>query len=243
VRSILPFLFLLPLAGAAQTADDVVQSFIGRPFILPHRGADKKIKLERSELSHLSGSCDIAVLVEAGDWNRGKVRLILQNIGSLLIYERRQSYCTFDRKEIPFELSGFAPDEPADRLLSTLHGVLQTPEEYLASKAIPFQYPPAPDDEDVIEHESTLVAPKPILRVECAYTAIARELRLTGSVRLSAIIGTDGRAHKARVLAGIGGGLDENALIALTLWRFEPAQKEGRPVATRANISMNFRIL
>jgi TonB family protein len=37
-------------------------------------------------------------------------------------------------------------------------------------------------------------------------------------------------------------GLDDKALEAVRTWRFEPALKDGRPVAVQVNIEVNFRL-
>jgi len=41
----------------------------------------------------------------------------------------------------------------------------------------------------------------------------------------------------------LGVGLDEKAIEAVSHWRFRPGMKGGRPVATQANIEVNFRLL
>ncbi|MGH9482235.1 MAG: TonB family protein, partial [Terriglobales bacterium] len=40
----------------------------------------------------------------------------------------------------------------------------------------------------------------------------------------------------------LGLGLDQKALEAVKLWRFEPAKKNGRPVRVAANIEVNFHL-
>ena len=60
---------------------------------------------------------------------------------------------------------------------------------------------------------------------------------------LSVEVGPDGLAHNARVLRGLGLGLDENAIDAISQWRFRPAVKDGQPVTVPATIEVNFRLL
>jgi TonB family protein len=45
-----------------------------------------------------------------------------------------------------------------------------------------------------------------------------------------------------RVQRSLGMGLDDKALEAVRTWRFEPALKDGRPVAVQVNIEVNFRL-
>jgi TonB family protein len=37
-------------------------------------------------------------------------------------------------------------------------------------------------------------------------------------------------------------GLDERALEAVKLWRFEPSRKDGQPVPVQINVEVNFRL-
>jgi protein TonB len=40
----------------------------------------------------------------------------------------------------------------------------------------------------------------------------------------------------------LGLGLDEKAIEAVNTWKFEPAQKDGRPVAVAINVEVQFRL-
>jgi TonB family protein len=84
--------------------------------------------------------------------------------------------------------------------------------------------------------------PKLIHKVNPPYTDAAKEARIEGVVELSVEVRPDGRAHGVRVLKGLDPGLDENAVKAIEQWKFEPAIKDGEPVAVRATIAINFRL-
>ena len=43
-------------------------------------------------------------------------------------------------------------------------------------------------------------------------------------------------------MRSLGLGLDEKALDAVRTWRFEPARKDGVPVAVQINVEVNFRL-
>jgi len=56
------------------------------------------------------------------------------------------------------------------------------------------------------------------------------------------IVGPDGRTHEVRVQRSLGMGLDEKAIAAVRIWRFEPARKNGQPVAVQVNVEVNFQL-
>lgn len=80
-------------------------------------------------------------------------------------------------------------------------------------------------------------------RKEPAYSEEARIARLDGTVTIYVEIGLDGMTHNPQVLRGVGLGLDENALEAVSQWQFQPGTKDGQPVVVVANIEVTFRLL
>ena len=64
-----------------------------------------------------------------------------------------------------------------------------------------------------------------------------------GKVVLNVEIGPDGAPHNIRVTQGLGFGLDENAVDALSQWKFAPGTKNGVAVTVAATIEVNFRLL
>jgi TonB family protein len=85
--------------------------------------------------------------------------------------------------------------------------------------------------------------PTLIYRGEPEYSAEATRARVQSEVTLSITIGEDGQAHNIQVSEGAGFGLDEKAMEAMQKWRFNPAMHDGKPVASPANIEMNFSML
>ncbi len=84
--------------------------------------------------------------------------------------------------------------------------------------------------------------PIPIYEPDPQYSDAARKAKFQGTVIVSVIIGTDGHVHDPHIRRALGLGLDEKALEAIKLWRFEPARKNGRPVQVAANIEVNFHL-
>jgi TonB family protein len=85
-------------------------------------------------------------------------------------------------------------------------------------------------------------APKPIFTPDPEYSEEARKAKFQGTVVLWLVIGPDGKAHEIRVARALGMGLDEKAVEAVRTWRFDPAKKDGQPVAVQMNVEVSFRL-
>ncbi|MCX6594824.1 MAG: energy transducer TonB [Acidobacteria bacterium] len=86
-------------------------------------------------------------------------------------------------------------------------------------------------------------APSLIYKVEPEYSEEARKAKHQGTVVLDVVVDDKGMPQNVRVIRAIGLGLDEKAIEAVSKWRFKPGLKDGRPVAVRASIEVNFRLL
>jgi TonB family protein len=74
------------------------------------------------------------------------------------------------------------------------------------------------------------------------YSDEARERGIEGIVTLGARVEPDGRVSTARVVRGLGAGLDQNAIVALRQWRFRPGTRAGTPVAMDAEVDIAFNL-
>ncbi|MBV8071964.1 MAG: TonB family protein [Acidobacteriaceae bacterium] len=86
-------------------------------------------------------------------------------------------------------------------------------------------------------------APSLITKVEPEYSEEARKAKYSGTVLLSIIVDADGMPRNIHVVRPLGLGLDEKAIEAVMKWRFRPGMKGGHPVATQAQVEVNFRLL
>jgi TonB family protein len=85
-------------------------------------------------------------------------------------------------------------------------------------------------------------APRALFAPDPEYSDEARKAKFQGTVVLICVVGPDGRPHEIRVARSLGMGLDEKAMEAVRVWRFEPARKDGHPVAVEVSIEVNFRL-
>jgi TonB family protein len=86
-------------------------------------------------------------------------------------------------------------------------------------------------------------APTVISRADPEYSDEARLARVQSQVVLDITVGEDGKARDIQVANGAGFGLDERAIEAVKAWVFRPGAKEGNPVAMKAKVELNFRLL
>lgn len=85
-------------------------------------------------------------------------------------------------------------------------------------------------------------APKAIFSPDPEYSEEARKAKYQGVCVLSLIVGPDGKPRDVRVARSLGLGLDEKAIQAVNQWKFDPAQKDGKPVAVAINVEVTFRL-
>jgi TonB family protein len=86
-------------------------------------------------------------------------------------------------------------------------------------------------------------APRLIKEVKPTYTPQALLNRIQGTVVLEAVVTGDGCASQIRVVRSLDrGGLDEEAIAAVTQWRFEPGRLAGAPVDVIVTIMVDFLI-
>jgi protein TonB len=61
-------------------------------------------------------------------------------------------------------------------------------------------------------------------------------------VLLEAVIDVDGSVVNVRVLKGLPQGLTESAAETAKIWKFEPATRNGQPVAVYLNLTVRFSL-
>ncbi len=217
------------LAAGPQAAPNPLASYVGQKLILRYYGDSGYTRVRARDLDHPRGQCDVAVEVKSADWAPGEAHFRLEPIGHLVLKGVATS-CKNSYNEIILavtELQDVAKD---------LARVLQAPDEYLEASGVSIGNSPETGD-------ARLTLPRVVLRVNPAYTEAARKAKVSATVQVGVTITADGRVRDARVVQGPGMGLNERALRAVALWRFEPARKEGKPFSTPAAIEITFRML
>lgn len=84
---------------------------------------------------------------------------------------------------------------------------------------------------EVVEPPEALATPDPMLE----------QVDLNSKVRVSFIVGTDGRVHSPLILESAGASEDRTVLDAVRFWRYRPARCNGAPTDAEAKVEFSRR--
>lgn len=84
--------------------------------------------------------------------------------------------------------------------------------------------------------------PKRAYTPEPSYTESARRAKKQGTVALAIVITPEGEVHDVEVCKNLEPSLDQEAVETVRRWKFEPATKDGKPVAVHVNVEVSFRL-
>ena len=86
--------------------------------------------------------------------------------------------------------------------------------------------------------------PTVVTQVNPSYTPQALANRITGTVRMAAVVSADGTVGDVTVVQSLDTvyGLDAQAVLAAKQWIFNPGMKDGKAVAVRVTIEMTFSL-
>ncbi len=74
-----------------------------------------------------------------------------------------------------------------------------------------------------------------------AYPDMAKDAKIEGKVYLTFVVDRDGGITGVKVLRGIGGGCDEEAVrVVKNMPRWNPGKQRGKPVRVQYNLPINF---
>ena len=118
-------------------------------------------------------------------------------------------------------------------------------------RLLPFQFKLAAEGTDVppvepaltdsvIPPVAAMVPPRVLRRVEPDYPEVARQKRLTGTVIYKVEVDAAGKLVRTELVQGVHPILDAEALLAVERTRFEPALRNGVPMAGVTILSFDF---
>lgn len=75
------------------------------------------------------------------------------------------------------------------------------------------------------------------------YPTVAKESGITGTVIVTFIVEKDGSVTNVKILKGIGGGCDEEALrVVKAMPKWSPGKQDGKPVRVQFNLPIRFSL-
>lgn len=107
--------------------------------------------------------------------------------------------------------------------------------------------PPPSDDEEedffvVVEQMPEIKGGMAAISREIEYPEMARRAGIEGRVIVQFIVNEQGKVENPRVVRGIGGGCDEEALRVIQKVEFQPGMQRGRPVRVQFSLPIVFRL-
>jgi TonB family protein len=96
--------------------------------------------------------------------------------------------------------------------------------------------------EPVYEIGNGVTAPKSVYAPNPSYDDKARKKKINGVVILAMVVTAEGKVRDVKVIKSLDEGLDKQAMAAVSKWRFEPATKDGKPVAVHLKTEVDFRL-
>lgn len=114
----------------------------------------------------------------------------------------------------------------------------------------PLEMPPPPDEEEedeedffvAVEQMPSLIGGQKKLQGCVEYPSRARKAGIEGRVIVQFIVNEEGKVEDPRVIRGIGGGADEEALRCVRQAEFEPGRQRGEPVRVQYSLPVIYRL-
>jgi TonB family protein len=95
---------------------------------------------------------------------------------------------------------------------------------------------------DKVYEVSEVTRPKCIYQPDPQYTDYARKKKINGTVLVALIVTPEGTVRDVKVTKSLEKSLDKQAVATVSTWRFEPATKDGKPVAVHVNAEVTFKV-
>ena len=95
-------------------------------------------------------------------------------------------------------------------------------------------------EEQVYDLREGITPPRLVHQVNPAYNPGSRGVRVVGKVVIRLIVTSKGMPKSPQIIQGLEDELDQSALAAVRQWRFEPARRDGTPVAVRVTVEISF---
>ncbi len=138
---------------------------------------------------------------------------------------------------------------PNDEIIEDIDIMIDAELDFGGQLALP--PPPQQEEEDeepedgffiLVEQMPELIGGPEALQREVRYPERALRANIQGRVYVQFIVNERGEVENPRVIRGIGGGCDEEAIRVVSQARFKPGMQRGRPVRVQYNLPVIFMI-
>jgi len=119
------------------------------------------------------------------------------------------------------------------------------PADRIGWNPVPIDFPdapPEPEPDEPILVGGDVARPQAIFAPKPLYTEVARKTRIQGPVILQVVLDKQGLVHDVQVLKGLPMGLTEQAVDAVSRWRYQPATLNDKPVEVYMTITIFFNL-
>jgi periplasmic protein TonB len=99
---------------------------------------------------------------------------------------------------------------------------------------------PAQTDDEQVYDLGPGVSPPRVIKQTTPQYPNGRGVRASGSVLIGLIVSSKGLPKDPHILKSLDKDLDQSAVNAVKEWRFAPAQKDGKPIAVRVSLQIEF---
>lgn len=115
----------------------------------------------------------------------------------------------------------------------------------------PLDVPPPPKEEEdadedevfiIVENKPELIGGMASLQRKVEYPKVAQQAGIEGRVVVQFIVDEQGNVVDPKVIRGIGGGCDQEALRVIKTAEFRPGTQRGRPVKVQYTLPINFTL-
>jgi TonB family protein len=100
---------------------------------------------------------------------------------------------------------------------------------------------PTPSGNAILSHGGGIKHPLVTYQEEPQFSEAARLLKYSGIVEVYLWVMPDGTPSHLSIVKPVGLGLDEQALYAVSKYKFKPATKDGKPVTVDLYVAVNFQ--
>lgn len=250
---ILPCILLCQLAAHAESAKDVLNHQYKKHVVVlraPFTSGDQKFDSNGQSLNSAPKDAWLTyggIFVEKISLTSSSLRMQGHRVGFGQDKNKKQTMISLG-KSVRVEIQLAQPLKTAEELHAVLERI------FIAEDGIARAQPMYRRADDTIPAEDTIPKeeiyrvqdgakpPRALYTPEPEYSENARKRRFQGVVVLYVVVDKTGRISRIRLERASGYGLDEKAMEGVKAWRFDPATRNGEPVAVAMNIEVAFNL-